>query len=126
LGLQAVVRPARGEVLADFWEGPEIGHLKSVEVESSDGKFTDALDRNRPMFLASWGSTTLVEALQIGIIPIVVATRNDRWVEDTLYPLLECCLHWPTDEAMIERAVSDRTSYQRTLDDLREKALALN
>ena len=101
-----------------FWSDYEADG--SVTIEKSDADFLQAIDRLRPRFIVSWFSTTLLEALECGVIPVTVCADDDRNVADMIYPLFQRCLRWPQDTESIERLLDDDEYYASVLSRLRD------
>lgn len=93
-GYQVVVRahPRGHECL---WE--DIRIYEGVRFDS-EGSFDDFLDKWRPAFLASWFSTTLLDGLLFGALPITFS--KDKPV--TVLPLDEISLAFPQQLSLIE------------------------
>lgn len=89
-----------------------------IALEDGDPTFDAALERIQPTIVASWFSTALVDALYRGVIPISVCDRDDLNIQDMIYPLFRHCLHWPSDQAVLERVVSDEGAYSAALANL--------
>jgi hypothetical protein len=121
-GFPVHVRLFRGEARSRFWETADMG----VELSFVDGRdsFDQVLDDLQPAFVASWGSTGLVEALYRGIIPISVARPGDRSIDATVFPLVRCCLSWPRDQAIVDEVIASPSAYDATLRALRSGELA--
>lgn len=79
-------------------------------IEKGSESLEEAMDRLQPVFVASWGSTVLVEALNRGVIPITVA------------PL--CCLRWPVDQDKVRTAIESSDHYDRIVEHLRSSELS--
>ena len=123
LGLDVLVRPFPGEDLTTFWE-PVLQERKlPIQMMSSNGSFDEVVNRITPLFVASWGSTALVDALYMGIIPICVAKLDDPYLDDTVYPLLQCCAHWPRDLEVIRNSCRSQDNYDRVLGALRDNEI---
>jgi hypothetical protein len=124
MDLNLHVRPYRGEDLKRFWET----EVKETEipytVESAEGSFNTMVTKLNVIFVVSWGSTCLIDALYMGVIPICVAELNDQYIEDTVIPLLSCCLHWPRDKEIIGQVAQSNSMYKQVLDSLRENEIA--
>lgn len=125
LGLTMYVRPFVGEDVTVFWESQRHVHKVPFSFLTSDGSFNDLVDRVKPLFVVSWGSTALVDALYMGVIPICIANLDDHYVDDTVYPILECCLHWPRDQDLIRQACRSQEKYDSVLEGLRAKESSL-
>lgn len=112
LGVAIHVRPHPREDLG-FWQTVRLPF--DVSMEDRDATFDDALDRLQPALVVSWFSTTLVDALYRGVIPISVSARDDPDIQDMVYPLFKHCLHWPGNQAELINIISKRASYESTL-----------
>jgi hypothetical protein len=118
-GVATSVRPFAGEELSRFWSTAQVG--APFDIVEANGPFDRLLDQLRPMFVASWGSTALAEALYRGILPICVAAPDDRYVNETVYPLFQCSLRWPDDHAVIHTALTSPEAYAATVERLRSQ-----
>lgn len=118
LGFVVYVRPYIGEDIS-FWELQQLKYNVPLLIASSKNSFIDLVDSIRPLFIVSWGSTTLAESLYMGIIPICIADINASGLEDTVYPLLKCTLHWPQDINLIAEVYQTQHKYESVLNDLR-------
>jgi hypothetical protein len=116
LGMNIHVRPHPAEDRS-FWQAADLP--SSVRMEDSDISFDAALDRLRPSLVVSWFSTTLVDALYRGLIPVSVSAIDDQNIQDMVYPIIRHCLHWPSDRDQLENVVSDEHIYDSTLARLR-------
>ena len=67
-----------------FWHKYQEAGL--VSIEGCDISINDALARLKPRLVLSWGSTTLVDALYNGIIPINATDVNDSLFYEMVYP----------------------------------------
>lgn len=117
-GVTIHVRLFPGESADRFWRGADLG--ASFTIEDGDPSLEAALERLQPLFVVSWASTVLVEALHDGRIPITVAASDDRYIERTAYPLFRCCLRWPQNRADVMAALAGPTDADRILERLRE------
>lgn len=106
LGLSIVVRPhPRGD--DRLWCA--IRERDQVTFEN-DGSFEDFLGNWRPMFVASWFSTTLVDALMAGSLPITLSEGRTELV----LPLREIALHFPKDNTHLKACVLDIETREQT------------
>lgn len=116
-GLQIVVRPHPKEK-HEFWEKyEEVGMLS---VDRRPDSFESSLKRIRPCIVASWFSTTLAESLQYGVLPVTVWDSGSADIADLVYPLLKRSVQWPKGKARVEDALSDKSEYQKLIQDLRQ------
>ena len=104
-GLRVVVRPhPRG--FDELWSG--IRGRDNV-VFDTEGRFEDFLEKWRPAFLASWFSTTLLDGLHAGAVPITLASSTDRLV----LPIKKIALSWPEEAPRIETCMRDDAERDR-------------
>jgi len=111
-GMAIHVRPHPRED-RNFWHTGELPF--SVLLEDSDASFDAALERLRPSIVVSWFSTALVDALYRSVIPVSVSTLDDSNIKDMVYPLFRHCLHWPTDQDVLQRIIFDDVAYETAL-----------
>lgn len=116
LGMAIHVRPHPREDRS-FWQAANFPF--EVSMEEQDANFDEALDRLRPSLVVSWFSTALVDALYRGVITVSVSARDDQNIQDMVYPLFRHCLHWPSDQPVLKKIVSDPVAYETTLTRLR-------
>ena len=116
LGMSIYVRPHPRENKT-FWESCYFPF--KVKLEDSDKSFDDAINRLRPLFVASWFSTAIVDSLYMSVIPVSVTPIDDMNVRDLVYPLFNHCLHWPSRRDELEDVISGKLSYESVLQDLR-------
>ena len=116
--LDLLVRPHPRES-HDFWQRHGAGSTLQIEVKKES--FAAVLDRLHPRLLVSWYSTTLAEALHVGIIPVSICPLDDHNVADMVYPLFSKALQWPRDAVTIEKVLSDDSAYREVLQVLTER-----
>src|SRR5262249_18772201 len=83
----------------DQWRG-----ALGVEISSDRGDFGTFLDAVRPRFLASWYSTTLLDALGRCVLPITLA-RNAFELSDIIFPVRAIAACWPEDRQLLEALI---------------------
>lgn len=107
LGLQVIVRPHPSET-GNFWEEhfPEIAH------DETAGGFKAALQRYRPLFVFSWWSTSLIDALREGIAPILIMAGSRSALEEMVFPLRSVTFHWGRDEGLLGTMAADPIKYR--------------
>lgn len=115
-GMSIHIRPHPCEDRS-FWLRSDFPY--SFTLEDGDVTFAAALDRLQPTLVASWFSTTLVDALYRGVIPVSVCARDDQNIKDLIYPLFKHCLHWPSDQDVLAKIIFDRGIYETALTGLR-------
>ena len=104
-GFRVVVRP-HPKGFDELWSG--IRGQRGV-VFDAEGGFEDFLEKWRPAFLASWFSTTLLDGLHAGAVPITLARSTDRLV----LAIEEIALSWPEEAARIETCMRDDAERDR-------------
>jgi len=103
-GLHVVVRPhPRGD--DGRWDG-----LRSNPniIFDTNNRFEDFLDKWRPAFVASWFSTTLLDGLLAGAMPITLSHDNDALA----LPMCSMALSWPSERSQIEKSMLDENERQ--------------
>jgi hypothetical protein len=110
------VRPHPREDAA-FWTNTDISQY--VSVQPPETTFQEHVNRVRPRLVISWHSTALVDALDLGVIPVSMCEDDDKNVANMVYPLFQRSLRWPRDLALIERLLADDVSYETVLSQLR-------
>lgn len=119
MGVPVKVRPRpHPHENSTFWSS----HAASgaVAIESQDPSFRQALERLKPRIVVSWPSTTLVDALGYGFVPVLVCEEGDHDVEEMAYSLFRRCLRWPRDCQSIARLLHDDEYYVTVLKQLRD------
>jgi hypothetical protein len=105
-GFRVVVRPhPRG--CDELWSW--IRGRENV-IFDTEGGFEDFLEKWRPTFLASWFSTTLLDGLLAGALPITLSRDNGI----LLLPVGTIALSWPEQGLRIKNCMSDPEERQRT------------
>lgn len=98
-GLSVVVRPhPHGH--DRLWSG--IRGRDDVTFES-EGSFEEFLEKWRPSFVASWFSTTLVDGLMAGAVPITLSLGKT----DLVLPLHRIALQFPKEKSQLEACMND-------------------
>ncbi|MEO1987394.1 MAG: hypothetical protein ABGX47_12235 [Martelella sp.] len=93
-GLNVVVRPhPNGH--RELWS--ELLNRDGV-IFDAEGSFEEFLQKWRPAFVASWFSTTLLDGLVSGAIPITLSRDNSA----VLLPINAIALSWPDQETRVE------------------------
>ena len=115
-GMVIYVRPHPRED-TNFWH--TIDMPVKILMEESDLTFDAAIDRLQPTIVVSSFSTTLVNALNRGVIPVSVSACDDFNINDMVFPLSRHCLNWPEDFNELQTIIFDKTKYQSTLSRLR-------
>lgn len=107
LGLQVIVRTHPAET-GNFWQRhfPEIAH------DETAGGFKDALQRYKPLFVFSWWSTSLIDALREGIAPILIIAGSKSALEKLVFPLHNVTFQWDNDESLLRGMAADPVKYR--------------
>ena len=76
------------------------------------------IQQERPEFACGWISTTLCEALNLGVIPICLSDEGDKLFDEVLYPLKKKFIMWHAEKKLINSFMENQ-SYE--LDAIIEK-----
>jgi hypothetical protein len=91
-----------------FWED----HFPRLMIDSVSDSFESLLIRHKPMMVATWYSTTLVDALRCNVVPITISPMKDIHVQDMVLNLREHCLAWPDDKNLLTKLVNGETTVE--------------
>ena len=80
-------------------------------VIDTGGDFNAFLAEWQPAFLASWFSTTLLDGLLAGAVPVTLSAARPNLV----FPLDQIALAWPQASARLERCMIDEVERRQTL-----------
>jgi hypothetical protein len=87
-------------------------------VDGSDG--TSIINKLKPNFVISWGSTALCEALNMGLIPITL--WDTRWdSSESVYPINKRALLWPSEMEVIQDLLDDNSKYDNVVEMLKTR-----
>lgn len=106
-GLRIIVRPHPCES-GKFWKG----HFPEMPHDETTGGFQDALRHYKPLFVASWWSTSLLDALRAGMAPVLIVNGSESALEDMVYPLRNVTFHWDRDESLLTEMIANRAIYR--------------
>lgn len=81
--------------------------VDGVAFEDAVEPFDATLQRLAPRLVATWGSTTLLDALAHGATPVTLADATFRDA-DVVFPFEAIALAWPADKARIGKLAEDR------------------
>ncbi|OSM04800.1 hypothetical protein [Magnetofaba australis] len=112
-GVEVIVRPHPREDRS-FWSR----NFPHITLDDSDPSFLAAMERLSPLFVVSWFSTTLLESLFLGVIPITLYPQQHMETRDYCFPHLNHVLHWPADKLTLEQALESPQSAQKAHADL--------
>lgn len=76
------------------------------------------IQQEQPEFACGWISTTLCEALSLGVIPICLSDEGDKLFDEVLYPLKKKSIMWHAEKKLINSFMENQ-SYE--LDAIIEK-----
>jgi|GEM_PF-3567610 len=105
--LEVIIRKHPKET-DSFWQT----HFPKLEIDATQDRFEDALMRIKPVFVASWFSTSLVDALLANVIPISVMEPGDQHIQDLVFDLLKHCLLWPQHQMTMDALVGGNTDVE--------------
>ena len=89
-------------------------------VDGSDG--ASIINKLKPNFVISWGSTALCEALNMGLIPITLwDTHFPRDVLESVYPINKRALLWPSEMEIIQDLLDDKFIYDDVVEMLKTR-----
>lgn len=105
-----VVRPHPCET-GNFWQKS----CQTIALDLSIGGFQGALENHLPLFVISWWSTCLFDALKSGVIPILIMEGSQPVLDAMVFPLAEIALNWPRDLDLIQQLIGDPDLYRQEL-----------
>lgn len=111
--LEIIVRPHPRED-SGFW----LENFPGIKIDDSGQSFDTLLMGCRPMYVFSWFSTSLLDALRLGCVPVTMSEGSCMHVSDLIVPLLRKCMKWPGDVMKLDGALSDAMAYGRMLHQL--------
>lgn len=112
---QVVIRPhPRGEDAV--WR--DLRKMGGVVIDS-DGDFDAFLAKWQPAFLATWFSTTLLDGLLQGAIPVTLSAAQPNLV----FPLDQIALAWPQASPRLERCMVDEVVHRQAFNEFSEIVL---
>ena len=89
-------------------------NLPQVEYINEDSEATFLINKRKPRFIVGWGSTSICEALNMGVIPI-----NLFIDQGTVYSWRRRSLLWPLKKNIVKDLIFGNLSYQSEIDKLR-------
>jgi len=97
----------------------EIFDLSNLKyVDGSDA--ASVINKLKPNFVISWGSTSLCEALNMGLIPITLwGTHLDTL--GSVYPINKRALLWPSEMEIIQNLLEDKSIYDDVIEMLKTR-----
>ena len=113
VGLRVVVRKHPRET-DDFW----IRHFPRLEVDTGTDQFIEVLERLRPLFVVSWFSTCLVDALQANVVPVSLMEASHYYTVSIVFNILDHCLLWSESQPVMDALVDERAVVASVVSDL--------
>lgn len=89
---------------SSYWEGWR--NVSGVEIVEKECQFVDFLQEIQPRFLATWVSSTLLDALVQGVVPVMI----DRIGYDninTVFPMRDVSLCWPDQRPLAQNLLDE-------------------
>lgn len=114
-GFRVVVRP-HPKGYDELWNW--IRGRQNV-VFDTEGRFEDFLRKWQPAFVASWFSTTLLDGLLAGAVPVTLSLDNGALV----LPIDTIALSWPDQAPEIENCMYDNKERHRVHENLMDALL---
>ena len=100
----------------NFWPT----YFPDLEIDTSPDLFDEALKRIKPMFVVSWFSTALVDALLANIVAVSIMQATDTTLSDLVFEIPKHCLLWPTAESVMNALVNGHTDVASCVSELQE------
>jgi hypothetical protein len=94
-------------------------YFPEAVIDTTDATFEDALSRLRPLFVLSWFSTTLIDALLRGVVPVSVSSTNCKHVQDMIVSLHRHCLGWPEQKDILDDIAAGKAEVAKIVQGLR-------
>lgn len=108
--LRLIVRPHPSEGAA-FWQS----QFPEIPIDTSVGGLNGAISQHGPLLIVGWWSTSLLDALKAGVLPVLIMSGSEAALEDMAFPLAEVALNWPRDENLIHELTSNDKLYCKEL-----------
>jgi hypothetical protein len=89
---------------ASYWE--KWRGAAGVEISRDRRDFGSFLDAVRPRLLATWFSTTLLDALSRGVLPVTLA-QDPFELSDIIFPVRDIAACWPEDRELLDALIDD-------------------
>lgn len=108
--IKVVVRPHPCEDLG-FWGEC----FPQIFIDHNGGSFSECLSRWSPGIVISWFSTTLMDALKGGVLPVLITHGSEKALADIVFPLDRIAIKWPEEQALLEHLLEDQGLYRDQL-----------
>jgi len=109
-GINVVVRPHPAED-DSFWRE----HFPSLARDQLGRTFYASIRALKPRFVFGWWSTCLIEALEAGVIPVLILTGSTAALEGMVYPLEVATITWESNEQTLADLAQSPTRYQKKI-----------
>lgn len=90
-------------------------------VVDREGNFEAFIRRHRPAVMATWFSTTIFDAVVLGVVPVTLSGD----MADIVFPTTEVALVWPDARERLEAALTDEDAHAAALGRARQLCLTL-
>ncbi len=100
----------------DFWPT----YFPELEIDASQDLFEDAMVRIKPMFVVSWFSTSLVDALLANVVAVSIMQATDSRITDMVFEIPKHCLLWPIGAPVMNALVNGQTDVDSVVSGLLE------
>ena len=116
-GMQIIIRkhPKEND---NFWHK----FFPQSVIDHQHDNFTNALIRLRPMIMATWFSTTIIDALRCNVVPVSICDMNDHHVQDLILNLEEHCLLWADSRELLDQLAAGKTTVESIVGRLNKSA----
>lgn len=112
---RVVIRPHPRRGVA-VWR--DLKEMDGVVIDA-DEDFDAFLAKWQPAFLATWFSTTLLDGLLAGAMPVSLSAARPNLV----FPLDQISLSWPQASTQVERCMVDEVAHRQTFNEFSEIVL---
>lgn len=114
-GFDIIIRPHPSNVSADvrFWNK----YFPQLHVDVSKEILSSSFIKWTPLFLVTRASTSLLDALQYGILAISLfkEMKDFQAIYNMVFNIQQAMLFWPKEKNLIEYISENKTEYQKIL-----------
>ena len=100
----------------NFWPT----YFPDLEIDTSQDLFEEAMMRIAPMFVVSWFSTALVDALLANIVAVSIMQATDSRFSNLVFEIPKHCLLWPTAESVMTALVNGHADVASCVSELQK------